>query len=83
MCGPEETVMIKMTIGLLVLLAISVAVGIWRKSRGGSLLPPPIDGEELRPRTWRSCTNNRKMTGVRGGHHCPLWVFAVQSYKRG
>lgn len=38
--------MIKMLIGLLILLAICAAVGIVRKMRGGTLLPPPTNGEK-------------------------------------
>jgi hypothetical protein len=38
--------MVRMTIGLLVPLAICVAVGVSRKFRGGTFLPPPTDGEE-------------------------------------
>lgn len=52
--------MVKMTIGLLVLLAICVAVGIWRKFRGGTLLPPPADGEVPRARTLSDLHEQRK-----------------------
>ena len=52
--------MVKMTIGLLILLAICVAVGMWRKFRGGTLLPPPVDGEEPRPRNLADLHDQRK-----------------------
>jgi hypothetical protein len=52
--------MVRMTIGLLVLLAICVAVGVWRKFRGGTLLPPPVDGEEPPPRNLAELHKQRK-----------------------
>jgi hypothetical protein len=52
--------MVKLIIGLLVLLAICAAVGIVRKIRGGTFLPPPIDGEEPPPRNLEEMHRRRK-----------------------
>jgi hypothetical protein len=51
--------MMKLLIGLLALLAICVAVGVWRKVRGGPLLPPPTDGEQG-PRNLKELHEQRK-----------------------
>jgi hypothetical protein len=52
--------MTKFIIGLLVLLAISVVVGIVRKFRGGTFLPPPFAGEEPPPRNLEELHRQRK-----------------------
>ena len=53
--------MIKFIIGLLALLAIAVAVGIFRKMRGRNFLPPPeiIDGKP-EPQSLRELAERRK-----------------------
>ena len=51
--------MVKMTIGLLVLLAICVVVGVLRKYRGGTFLPPD-DGDKQRPRNLADLHDQRK-----------------------
>ena len=57
-CG--GAVMIKFVIGLLVLLAACVLVGIWRKFRGGPFLPPPTEREEAPLRNLADLHNQRK-----------------------
>jgi len=52
--------MIKFVIGLLVLLAACVLVGIWWKFRGGPFLPPPTEGEEAPLRNLADLHNQRK-----------------------
>lgn len=50
--------MVKMLIGLLVLLAIAIAVGAVRKFRGGTFLPSN-DGEQ-RPKNLTDLHNQQK-----------------------
>jgi hypothetical protein len=52
--------MVKLVIGLLVLLAICVMVGAVRKFRGGTFLPPPVEGEDPPPRNLEELHRQRK-----------------------
>ena len=45
---------------LLLFLAACVVVGIVRKFRGGTFLPPPTDGDERAPRTLEELHRQRK-----------------------
>jgi hypothetical protein len=52
--------MVKLFLGLLALLCIAIAVGVVRKLRGGTLLPPPMEGEEASPRNLAELHERRK-----------------------
>jgi len=52
--------MLKFLIGLLILLAACMLVGIARKYRGGTFLPPPNEGEPPPPRNLADLHEQRK-----------------------
>jgi hypothetical protein len=51
--------MLKFIIALLILLAGSIAYGVYRKVRGGSFLPPRDDGDDS-PRTLEEISKARR-----------------------
>jgi hypothetical protein len=54
--------MIKMAVGLLVLLGIGIIIGVVRKMRGGTFLPPPdMVGGQAEPQSLKDMVERNRL----------------------